>query len=66
MFFWIKTNKNDFLGGGQCLLLRAVASNTRGPSFESSHRQHLLSTYFLLTVEKTTIKKKEAENGPLF
>ena len=29
---------------------RAVASNTRGPRFESSHRQRLLNQYFLLTV----------------
>ena len=42
---------------------RAVDSETRGPGFESSHR----NTY-LLFVEKTKIKRereREAENDPL-
>ena len=40
---------------------RAVASITRGPWFESSHRQLLLNQYFLLTVcRKDDNKEKEA------
>ena len=46
---------------------RAVASNTRGPRFESSHRQLLLNIYLLLTVcRKDENKEKEAGNGPFF
>ena len=44
---------------------RAVASNTRGPGFESSHRQLLLNIYLLLAVcRKDENKEKEAGNGP--
>ena len=44
---------------------RAVASDTRGPGFESSHRQLLLNIYLLLTVcWKDENKEKEAGNGP--
>ena len=43
---------------------RAVASNSRGPRFESSHRQILLNIYLLLTVSrKDENKEKEAGNG---
>ena len=35
---------------------KAVASNTRGPPFESSHQQNLKMNRF--TVEKTIIKEK--------
>ena len=41
----------------------AVACDTRGPLFESNPRQKIIMN---LTVEKTKIKKKEAENGPFF
>ena len=41
---------------------RAVASNTRGPRFESSHQQIL----FLLSTEWAKIKKKEAVIGPIY
>ena len=46
---------------------RAVASNTRGPWFESSHRQLLLNIHLLLTVcrKDKNKEKKEAANGPL-
>ena len=37
-------------GSGCGAVGRAVASNTRGPRFESSHRQLLLNIYLLLTV----------------
>ena len=49
------------------LIGRAVAFNTRGPRFESSHRQNLYCTFFTINcIEKTKIKKKEAGNGPFF
>ena len=36
-----------------------VASNTRGPQFESSHQEIiLLWAFLLLTIEKTKINKK--------
>ena len=47
----------------------AVASNTRGPQFESSHRQTLYWRFVYLfainCIEKMKINKKEAGNGPL-
>ena len=39
---------------------RAVVSDSRGPCFESSHRQK----YLLLTAQQIKMKKKEAGNGP--
>ena len=51
------------LGSSCGSVVRAVASNTRGPLIESSHRQDLI--YLLLTVEKTKIKKKVAGKGPI-
>ena len=54
-------------GSGCGAVGRAVASNTRGPGFESSHRQLLLNIYLLLTVcRKDENKEKEAANGPIF
>ena len=41
---------NTFLGSGCGAVGRAVAYDTRGPRFESSHRQLLLNIYLLLTV----------------
>ena len=38
------------VGSGCGAVGRAVASNTGGPKFESSHRQLLLNIYLLLTV----------------
>ena len=40
---------------------RAVAYDTRGPGFESSHRQLLLNIYLLLTV---CGKDENKEKGP--
>ena len=55
------------LGSGCGAVGRAVASDTRGPGFESSHRQLLLNIYLLLTVcRKDENKEKEARNGPFF
>ena len=53
------------MGSGCGAVGRAVASDTRGPRFESSHRQLLLNIYLLLTVcRKDENKEKEAGNGP--
>ena len=39
--------------------------DTRGPRFESSHRQKFIEHLFTVScIEKTKIKKKEAVNGP--
>ena len=43
---------------------RAVASDTRGPQFESSHQQNLHYLYAVNSIEKTKIKKIAAEYGP--
>ena len=52
-------------GSGCGAVGRAVASATRGPGFDSSHRQLLLSSYLLLTVcRKDKNKEKETGNGP--
>ena len=51
-------------GSGCGVVARAVASNTRGPRFESSHRQLLLNIYLLLTACRKD--EKEAGNGPFF
>ena len=60
-------NFNDRLGSGCGAVGRAVAYDTRGPGFESSHRQLLLNIYLLLTVcRKDENKRKEAGNGPSF
>ena len=54
-------------GSGRGAVGRAVASNTRGPGFESSHRQLLLDIYLLLTVcGKDEDIEKEAENDRFF
>ena len=50
------------MGSGCGSVGRVVASNTRGPRIEYSHRQNFIMNMF--TVEKTKIKKKEAGNGP--
>ena len=55
------------MGSGCGAFGRVVASNTRGPGFESSHWQLLLNIYLLLTVcRKDENKEKEAGNGPFF
>ena len=58
------------MGSGCGSVGRAVASDTRGPRFESSHRQKFINTKHLYTVncvlKKTKIKEKEAGNGPFF
>ena len=57
--------QNTGSGGGS--VGRAVAYDARGPRFESSHRQIILSDIYLFTVnciEKTKIKKKTERSGP--
>ena len=44
---------------------RAVASNTSGPLFKSSHQQNLYLKFTVNCFEKTKIKKKEACDGAL-
>ena len=60
--FTFSRNKKSFLGSGCGLVGRAVASNTRGPWFESSHRHkttYILKICLLSTVYwKDKIKKK--------
>ena len=49
------------LGSGCGSVGRAVASDTRGPQFESSHRRTFIKNIYLPIVnctEKTKIKKK--------
>ena len=60
---------NTSTGSGCGSVGRAVASDTRGSRFESSHWQTFISDIYLFTVnciEKMKIKKKEAGNGPFF
>ena len=42
---------------------RAIASNTRGPGFESSHWQLLLNNYLLLTVCRKDENKEKKRPG---
>ena len=51
----------------QLVLGRAVASDTRGLQFESSHRQKFINIEHLYSVNcvlKDENKEKEAGNGP--
>ena len=53
-----ETNKENF-GSGCGSVGRAVASNSRGPPFESSHRQEFIYwTFTVNRIEKTKVKKK--------
>ena len=54
------------VGSGCGSVGRAVASDTRGPQFESRHRQNFtLNLYLPLTLEKTKTKKKRPEMAHL-
>ena len=54
-----------FMGSGCDSVDIVVASDARGPRFETSLRQLLLINYFLLIVcRKDKSKEKEAVNGP--
>ena len=45
---------------------RAVASNSRGPRFKSSHWQNLYWTFYCQLYWKDENKEKEAGKGPFF
>ena len=56
------------MGSGCGSVGRAVAFDTRGPRFESSHRQKFINIEHLYTVNcvlKRRNKEKYAGNGPL-
>ena len=54
------------MGSGCGAVGRAVACDTRGPGFESSHWQLLLDIYLLLTVCKKTKINKRGREWPIF
>ena len=54
----------DKVGSGCGSVGRAVASDARGPQFESSHRQNIIHVLTINCIENTKIKEKEAGNGP--
>ena len=63
---YLHSKKREVGGSGCGAVGRAVASDTRGPQFESSHWQNSLIYLFTVNcIEKTKIKKKEAGNGPI-
>ena len=45
-------------GSGSCLVVRAVASNSRAPWFKPNHRQNFIMNIYLLTVKNMIINKK--------
>ena len=53
-----KTKTIIFLGSGCGSVGRAVASNTRGPRFESSHRQKFINIEHLYTVNCVLKRRK--------
>ena len=59
-----KARKRD-LGNGWGSFDSAVASDTRGPRFESNHWQKFKMNIFTVNYSKDKNKEKEAENGPL-
>ena len=52
------------MGSGCGSVGRAVASYTRGPRFNSSHRRNFIHIFIINCIEKT--EKREADNGPFF
>ena len=56
---------ND-LGSGCCSVGGAVASNSRGRQFESSHRQIYVLNIYCQLYWKDENKEKEADNGQFF
>ena len=64
-----KLNRKKRSKGSSCGSVgRAVASDSRGPRFESSHRQNIYIEHLFTVncIEKTKITEKEAGIGPLF
>ena len=67
ILFFLEKDRVRCLISGCGTVNRAVASKTRRPGFESSHRQLLLNNYLLLTVcRKDENKLKETGTGPFF
>ena len=54
------------MGSGCGSVGRAVASNARGPRFESSHRQKFIFNIYCQLYWKDENKEKEAGTGPFF
>ena len=54
------------MGSGGGSVGRAVASDSRGPRFESSHRQKFILNIYCQLYWKDENKEKEAGNGPFF
>ena len=56
--FLIVNSKNVNVGSGCGSVGRAVASDTRSPRFESSHRQKIINIYNLYTVNCVLKRRK--------
>ena len=61
--FWT-LGKISALGNGYGSVGRAVASNSRGQQFESSHRKNVYTNIYCQLFWKDKNKEKEAWNGP--
>ena len=60
------TVNKQVMGSGCGSVGRAVASNSRGPRFESSHREKFILNIYCQLYLKDENKEKEAGNGPSF
>jgi len=54
------------MGSGSASVGKVVASDSRGPQFESSHRQKFIMNIDCQLYWKDENKEKESENGPSF
>ena len=54
------------MGSGGASVGTAVACNSRGPQFKSSHRQKFILNLYYQLYWKYENKEKEAGNGPFF
>ena len=55
------------MGSGCGAVGRAVAFKTRGPRFDSSHRQNFIEHLFIINcIEKMKINKKRGREWPTF
>ena len=64
-FLTTERNRKDE-GSGRGSVGKAVASDTIGLQFESSHRQTLYYLFTVNCVEKTKIKQKRGRDRPNF
>ena len=58
--------KKNLEGSGCGIVDIAVAFNTRGPRFETSHRQPLLNNYFCYCLSKRRKWKSRGQKWPIF